>query len=262
MEKNLFAEVIVANKCKETDRTYSYLIPEGLEEKVEVGSRVIVPFGMGNKQLEGYVLEVKDSIDFSVSRIKPVARVLDDEPVMSPKLVELAVWMKNKYLSYYIDAIQAIVPSPVRTKSSYTIELSDNEDIYEKLAKMKSNSIMEIIEFLEHNSGSARLEEIKEYFSDRKIDYYIKKLLEEGIVRKLQKIGNKIGKKKEKLLYLNDRISFEIKKNASRQQEVVELLRKNPGITMSRLKEACGDCNSAVRAMEKKGLVRVEEREE
>ncbi len=262
MDKNLFAEVIVTNKCKETDRTYSYLIPKEMEEKVAVGSRVIVPFGIGNKQLEGYVLAVKDSIDFSVSRIKPVTRVLDDEPVMSPELVELAKWMKDKYLSYYIDAIQAIVPSPVRTKSSYIIELEVCEDMYEKLARLNSNSMMEIVEFLEQNSGSVKLEEIKEYFSDRKIDYYVKKLLEEGIVQKHQVIGNKIGKKLERLLYLNEDTSIEIKKNANKQKEILELLGKNPGISMSELKEACGDCDSAVRAMEKKGYIRIEEREE
>ncbi|MHB1392052.1 MAG: primosomal protein N' [Clostridia bacterium] len=262
MDKKLFAEVIVANKCKETDRTYSYLIPKDMEESVKVGCRVIVPFGMGNKQLEGYVLAIKDSIDFNVSRIKPLVRALDDEPVMSSELVELAKWMKNKYLSYYIDAIQAIVPSPVRTKSSYTIELSDSDDTYEKISRLNSNSIMEIVEFLELNGGSAKLEDIKEYFSDRKIDYYMKKLLETGAVRKLQLIGNKIGKKTEKLLYLIEDASFEIKKNASKQKEIFDLLANNPGISMSKLKETCGDCDSAVKAMEKKGCIRIEERED
>ncbi len=262
MDKKLFAEVIVANKCKETDRTYSYLIPKDMEQSIKVGCRVIVPFGMGNKQLEGYVLAIKDSIDFNASRIKPLIRALDDEPVMSDKLVELAKWMKNKYLSYYIDAIQAIVPSPVRTKSSYTIELSDGEEIYDKIDRLNSNSIMDIVEFLELNGGSAKLEDIKEYFSELKIDYYIKKLLDAGVVRKLQLIGNKIGKKTEKLLYLTEDVGFEIKKNAIKQKEIYELLVNNPGISMSKLKEACGDCDSAVKAMEKKGCIRIEERED
>ncbi|MDD4503407.1 MAG: primosomal protein N' [Clostridiaceae bacterium] len=262
MDKKLFAEVIVANKCKETDRTYSYLIPKEMEKKVTVGSRVIVPFGMGNKQLEGYVLEVKDSINFSSSRLKSIVRMLDDEPVMSPELVELAKWMKEKYLSYYIDAIQTIVPSPVRTKSSYIIELSDSEDTYEKIAKLNSNSIMDIVEFIELNGGSVKLGDIKEYFSDRKIEYYMKKLLEAGVVQKLQVIGNKIGKKTEKLLYLNEEASIEIRKNAIKQKEIYEWLLSNTGISLAKLKEACGDCDSAVKAMEKKGYIKIVEKDE
>ncbi|HQE67426.1 MAG TPA: primosomal protein N', partial [Bacillota bacterium] len=76
MEK-MYAEVIVSNKCKETDRTYSYLVPENMKESIRVGSRVIVPFGVGNKQIEGYVVGLKGSIDFKPSKIKSVARLLD-----------------------------------------------------------------------------------------------------------------------------------------------------------------------------------------
>ncbi|MEA4846395.1 MAG: primosomal protein N', partial [Clostridiaceae bacterium] len=191
-----------------------------------------------------------------------VLRLLDDEPVMSPELVELAEWMRDKYLCCHIDAIQAIVPSPVRTKSSYIIELCDDEDLYKKIERINSNSLMEIVEFLEHNSGSAKLEDIKEYFGDTKIDYHIKKLHEAGIVRKLQSIGNKIGKKRSKLLYLTEGISFDIKKNASKQKEIYELLVKHPGISLAELKAACGDCGPAVKAMAEKGYIRIEEKDE
>ncbi|HWR60277.1 MAG TPA: primosomal protein N' [Clostridia bacterium] len=259
MDKKLYAEVIVANKCKETDRTYSYLIPGEMSESVKVGSRVIVPFGMGNKQLEGYVTGIGGDISFDISKVKPIAGLLDDEPVMTPALVELAGWMKKKYLSYYIDAIQAIVPSPVRTRSSYTLELSGDETVYEKLGKLKSNSMIEIVEYLELNGGSAKLEDIKEYFSGRKIDYYIKKLIESEIVSRHQVIGNKIGKKTEKLLYLNELQGIELKKNASRQKEIMELLKANPGMTLTKLKEACGDCDSSVRTLRNKGYIRIEE---
>lgn len=254
MGEKIYAEVIVANKCKETDRIYSYLIPERMKSSIRVGSRVLVPFGMGNKQLEGYVVDLKDSIDFKASKIKSASKLLDEEPVMSPKLVELAKWMKEKYLCYYIDAIQAIVPSPIRTKSSYNIELCDSEDIYEKLEKLNSNIIMDIVEFLEQNSGSAKLNDIKEYFSDRKIDYYIKKLLEAKAVRKVQIIGNKIANKKQKLLYLMDDSDIEIKKTARKQREIYELVKEYPGISLVKLKETCGDCGSSVRAMAKKGI--------
>lgn len=262
MDKKLFAEVIVANRCKETDRIYSYIIPKAMEEKVRIGSRVIVPFGKGNKQLEGYVIGVKDNIDFSTSRLKAIAGVFDEEPVMSPQLVELAGWMKEKYLSYYIEAIQVIVPSPVRTNSSYIIELYESDDAYEKIERMNSKSITDIVEFIEVNGGSAKLGDIKEYFSNIKIDYHIKKLLEAGVVSKKQIIGNKIGKKKSKLLYLNEEASFTIKSNASKQKEVYKLLKEHPGLSLARLREICKNCDSTVRAMEKNGYIRIKEKEE
>lgn len=262
LENKLFAEVIVNNKCKETDRIYSYAVPMELTNEVQLGSRVIVPFGMGNKRVEGYVIGIKESIDIDISKVKHVDRVLDAEPVMSDRLVELAKWMKHKYLCYYIDAIQAIVPSPVRTKSSYRIELNDSEDICEKLEKANSNTLMEIVDYIELNEGTARLEDIRDYFSELKIDYYLKKLQEMGIITKHQSIGNKVNKKIEKLLYLNEAAVPEIKKNAAKQREIIEILSRNPGMPFSKLRGQCSNCDSAVRTLVAKGCINVIEKEE
>lgn len=262
MGEKLFAEVIVNNKCKETDRAYSYVIPEELQEEARVGSRVIVPFGIGNKHIEGYITGLKDSAGFTASKIKPIERVLDSEPVMSRELAELAGWMKHKYLCYSIDAIQAIVPSPVRIKSSYTLVLNDNEVANAKLEKTDSNTMLDIVEYIELNEGSVKLEEVREYFSDRKIDYYIKKLQDMGIITKLQSIGHKVGKKVEKLLYISSGGKHEIKKNAVKQREVMELVSKNPGIELSQLKQICPGCDAAVRTLVNKGFLTIIERDE
>jgi primosomal protein N' (replication factor Y) len=65
-----------------------------------------------------------------------------------------------------------------------------------------------------------------------------------------------------KLLYLNKESSLEIKKNASKQKEIYELLLENPGMSIAKLKESCNNCDSAVKAMETKGLIRVVEKDE
>ena len=48
MDDVRIAQIIVDNKCKETDKIYSYLIPEDME--IKIGCRVIVPFGRSNKK--------------------------------------------------------------------------------------------------------------------------------------------------------------------------------------------------------------------
>ena len=40
------------------DAIYTYLIPDALRDEISVGSRVIVPFGKGNKRRLGVVLEI------------------------------------------------------------------------------------------------------------------------------------------------------------------------------------------------------------
>ena len=56
----MIAEVIVNHKSKKVDKTFDYIIPEELEEKIRVGSCIIVPFGAGNKPKEAYVTAIKE----------------------------------------------------------------------------------------------------------------------------------------------------------------------------------------------------------
>ena len=53
----MIAEVLVEIKAKNIDKTFSYLIPNELKEKIKVGIRVLVPFG--KQKLEGFVLNIK-----------------------------------------------------------------------------------------------------------------------------------------------------------------------------------------------------------
>ena len=50
----MVADVLVELKAKEIDQTFTYKIPSNLLDKVEVGKRVLVPFG--KQKLEGFVL--------------------------------------------------------------------------------------------------------------------------------------------------------------------------------------------------------------
>ena len=52
----LIAQVIVDVPTMQTDQPYSYLIPENLSDVVSVGMRVEVPFGNGNRHIQGFVL--------------------------------------------------------------------------------------------------------------------------------------------------------------------------------------------------------------
>ena len=54
----MIAQVIVNHRSKEVDKLYDYLVPEEMEQQVEVGSRVLVSFGRGNQQIICWSLSV------------------------------------------------------------------------------------------------------------------------------------------------------------------------------------------------------------
>ena len=54
-----YAKVIVRNNSIYTDNLFTYEIPEFLENELEVGHRILVPFGKGNKPTEAFVLKLQ-----------------------------------------------------------------------------------------------------------------------------------------------------------------------------------------------------------
>ena len=44
----MIAKIIVDNKSKQVDKPFDYLVPKELEDKIKIGSRVLVPFSSGN----------------------------------------------------------------------------------------------------------------------------------------------------------------------------------------------------------------------
>lgn len=105
-----YAGVIVDIKAAAVDRIFTYSIPEHLD--ISVGHRVLVPFGP--RKLEGYIISIKDDPGIPVDKVRSLLRVLDDEPVILPSLLELAFWMKETYHGLLSEALQYMLPPGVR----------------------------------------------------------------------------------------------------------------------------------------------------
>ena len=58
MDNVQLAQVVVEIPARDVNQTFDYLIPDGLEEWVVPGSRVIVPFGP--RKVQGFVLQTKN----------------------------------------------------------------------------------------------------------------------------------------------------------------------------------------------------------
>ena len=56
----LVAQIIVDVPLMQTDRPYSYLVPESMQEQIAIGVRVHVPFGKGNRLLQGFVIGIEE----------------------------------------------------------------------------------------------------------------------------------------------------------------------------------------------------------
>ena len=84
-------QVAVEQTAFHFDKLYSYLWPESLGTP-QRGCRVLVPFGGGNRRRQAVVMACGQS-DAAPDRLKPILRRLDEEPLFTEEMLELALWM-------------------------------------------------------------------------------------------------------------------------------------------------------------------------
>lgn len=108
--------VLVELSNKNIDRVFDYSVPDCFLDRIKLGIRVKVPFG--KMELEGFVVEVKDSSDIEV---KDILDVIDDEAILNSELLELGKKMQEDTLSTLISCYQIMLPKALKAKSGQVI---------------------------------------------------------------------------------------------------------------------------------------------
>ena len=103
------AKIAVEAATYAIDKPYSYGVPAGMD--VSVGCRVLVPFGRGNRTSEGIVLSLEEGLPNGP--LKALRLNLDGAPVISPREIKLAFWMRQRYFCTFYDAIRTVLPAAV-----------------------------------------------------------------------------------------------------------------------------------------------------
>ena len=106
------AKIIVDVPLMQTDQPYSYRIPEEFLGMLEVGMRVHVPFGKGNRLIQGIVLGLESQSDEEEAKqdLKDIAEVLDFSPVLTQEQLWLAEELRKSVFSYKISILKAMLP--------------------------------------------------------------------------------------------------------------------------------------------------------
>ncbi len=103
-----YADVIIDISQGKLDKTFQYLIPQELEEKIQLGSQVIIPFGSTKRK--GYVVGISNEPKIAVDKIKPIAGIAKDSIPIESQMVALAAWMKENYGSTMSQALRTVIP--------------------------------------------------------------------------------------------------------------------------------------------------------
>ncbi len=121
----MIAEVIVDVATNQTDKPFDYQVPEQWTDFIEVGMRVVVPFGP--RKLIGFVTSFKTTSEFA--KLRSILSIIDEEPVLGNEFLELGNWLAERTLCYKVQAFQAILPAMMKAAYSKTIKVSDGQTL-------------------------------------------------------------------------------------------------------------------------------------
>lgn len=108
------AGIVINNDSTQLDRLFTYRIPERLEEQVKVGCRVKVPFGKGNKNIDGFVLKFMSeeaALLGKQANLKEILELCDSFTVLRETDIALIEAMRGKYLCTYLEGVKSIIPT-------------------------------------------------------------------------------------------------------------------------------------------------------
>lgn len=126
----MFADVIVDISHEKLDKTFQYRIPPEMEDRLQVGMTVKVPFGSGNRQIKGYVTGISPKADFQEDRIKELLEIDGKIETIESKMIALAGWIRQQYGSTMNQALKTVLPvkAKVRKKEERQVVLDIPRD--------------------------------------------------------------------------------------------------------------------------------------
>ena len=124
------ASVAVVSNLPQLDKLYDYLIPDELGNQTFVGSRVRVPFGRGSKIIDGFVLEIDTSSDFS-GKLARIQEVVGTKPALSAELIEFLQEQAIRSASSLGEILKLAVPTHMPRTYKAHLGASNNSQIPE-----------------------------------------------------------------------------------------------------------------------------------
>ncbi len=219
MFSSVFADIILPVPLP---RLFTYEIPEELVSQIDIGFRVIIPFGK-KKYYSGIIYSMHDQAPTEYET-KQVISVLDSYPVVNELQLQFWHWIAEYYMCTLGEVYKAALPSGLKLESETKIHYNSE---WEPEGTLSKNENL-ILDFLSQNKTSS-IQEINNQLKLKNALPVVKKLLDKEALFVSEKLKDGFKPKTKKILYLADEYRSEVKiQNAftelSRAKKQLEVL--------------------------------------
>jgi primosomal protein N' (replication factor Y) len=234
-------------------RTFAYQVPVELVGSVRVGCRVAVPFGA--RAVTGFVVGF-DPPD-APARLKSIRSVVDAEPLVDARLLELTRWIAERTLCSWGEALRAALPGHGAPRRERVLSLGEpraadlfgagtavDERILTAVAEAESLSLPALARAL-----GARPADVREE---------VDRLVRSGKLRRVERVSGSAPAASPRIKIVRLSAAEPAVERAPVQSRVLELVRAAGGVIPLRdLAESLAGSRGAVKRLAEKGLVEV-----
>lgn len=246
-----FVQVVINNNSKSTDRIYTYGIRPELEDKAVPGKRVTVNFGRSRHIVDALIVSCSGECTLPQSKIKPVIDVIDDEAVVSEEMIRLCMWIRDRYVCKYSDAVRLVIPAMIKYEHNIFIKVIHNA-FSEISLSQKEAYLLDILK-----SGVVELNKLKNSYGGSDLHMLLDSLREKNIIETESREG--LNKKPcEKIISINSSASG-ASVRTEQQKKVIEYLSEKGKTNIKKLTGDLSVSSSVVNNLIKKNILLCEE---
>ena len=186
----LFADVILPLALADS---YTYIIPEELESTIQIGFRVLVPFGK-NKFYTAIVLRIHQNKPQHID-LKEIHAQLDSNPIVNQHQLKLWQWISFYYMAPMGDVYNAALPAQLKLESKAYVLLSPD---YQSTDTSLTPTEQDVVNYLLHCNHPSQIAELSRDLDNKNILSHINALASKKVVTISQTIHPKYKEKTEK----------------------------------------------------------------
>ena len=231
----MYAKVIIDSKSRFLNRSFTYHIPEKLNNKLQRAMRVLVPFGKGNKTVVAFVYEILGDFEADYE-IKDIISIIDENKLVSDELLDLAFFMSKEYLSpIQLSFKQVLPPTSIdKIKTFYLANSKEDNEILNYLQIERSKE-----EILNKFPNSLEI---------------LNKLVEDKKLKVLYEASDKIKITYDTYIKIKNS-NIKLAKNAKKQQEIIDYLKYHGQTKQSDLLKNTSSSLSSLSSLIEKDIV-------
>ena len=183
--KTFFADILLPVPIHQV---FTYRIPFELNDQLQFGVRVIVPFGR-SKLLTGIVIEIHERIP-EAYQAKFIEHVLDEFPIVTSKQFQFWKWISSYYMAPLGDVMNASLPANFKLSSESKVVLHPDFENDQQLDERE-----QIIVDSLHTNDQMDLKELSAVLGIKTIQSVIKKMIEKRIILSIEALNERFTPK-------------------------------------------------------------------